>query len=162
MSYLLPTKKVKVPGLHTNSIKTRPLTFTHIQQIYSRRLFKKIANLFKKNLYKWELYDKIKLKTLLIIMSNLFVCLNVYKNRLLQRRQKASVCGKGLSKCYCHWKTIWHDLVSIPFFVIITAPSDTADSEYSGESFSTGAVTFRLHVTYSAMCLCLLTISLEQ
>ena len=38
------------------------------------------------------------LKEKLLIMSNLSFCFNFYKSCLLQRRQKASICGKPLKQ----------------------------------------------------------------
>ena len=32
----------------------------------------------------------------MLVLSNFFFCHNVFKSRLLQRRQKASICGEGL------------------------------------------------------------------
>ena len=35
-------------------------------------------------------------------MSNFFYCYNVFKSRLLQRHQKASICGKGIQLVQSH------------------------------------------------------------
>ena len=51
---------------------------------------------YKRN---YNFQNKLKIlwqKVTLIIMSNFAFCYNVFNSRLLQRRQTASTCGKGL------------------------------------------------------------------
>ena len=77
------------------------LTFSYIQQICSRRLWKHLRKNLEK-LHKGKYNNQIKLKPLwqkvkLLIMSNFTFCRNVFKSRLQQRRQKVSVCGKRVN-----------------------------------------------------------------
>ena len=43
----------------------------------------------------------------LLVLSNFFFCHNVFKSRLLQRRQEASVLGKGLILLTFYTEEIW-------------------------------------------------------
>ena len=79
------------------------LNLSHIQQICSRRLCKHLDS-NKVNLSKWThtLTYWIDLETLwqkekLLVLSNFFFCHKVFKSRLLQKHQKVSTWGKGLS-----------------------------------------------------------------
>ena len=77
------------------------LNFYSIPQICSKRLWKHLGNHTEKPYKCWYSYWK-ELKTLwqkkkLLILNNFFLCPSVFKSRLLHRRQKASICGKGLN-----------------------------------------------------------------
>ena len=76
------------------------LCISHLQQICSRQLWRHISKNME-NKWKRKCYSWIKLKTLwqmekLLLMSNFSFCFNVFKSHLLQVRQNAFVCGKGL------------------------------------------------------------------
>ena len=78
------------------------LTLFAIQQICSRRLWKHVCT-HMETLYKWENTHLINSKTLwqkekLLNMSKISCCHSVFKGRLLQTHQKASVFGKGIIK----------------------------------------------------------------
>ena len=78
----------------------KELTLSHIQQICSRRHWRHLVKTME-TLYKSKSNYWIKLKTLrpkekLLVLSNFFFRHNFFKSGLLQRCQKASICGKGL------------------------------------------------------------------
>ena len=76
------------------------LTFSHKQQDCSRRLWKHICkNTEKVFKYKYNYWKELKTlwkKKNLLVLNNFYFCHNVFKSRLLQRLQKASICGKAL------------------------------------------------------------------
>ena len=90
-------------GRHLSNIwELRDCLFTlpHIQGICRRRLWKDLRK-NPDNIYKWRHNHWTKLKTLrqkekLLVLSNFSFCRNVFKNCLLQRSQKAFICGIGL------------------------------------------------------------------
>ena len=86
------------------------LTLSHIQQICSRLLWKHTHKNME-TFFKWKYNYKIVLKKLwqmekLFMMSNFSICQDVFRSRLLQRWQKASVCLKG-------FKNIWNITLKI-------------------------------------------------
>ena len=79
------------------------LTLSHIQQICSRRHWNNLGKNME-NLCKWKFRHWNELKTMwqkekLFVLRNFFVCRQLFSKsiNLLQRRQKASICGKGFN-----------------------------------------------------------------
>ena len=72
-------------------------TISHIQQIWSRRLWKLLGKntetLYKCRYYYWKELKTLWQKNKLLVLSNFYFCHNVFKSRLLQMRQKSSECG---------------------------------------------------------------------
>ena len=65
----------------------------------------------------------------LLVLSNFSFCHNVFKSCLQQRRQKASVCGKGLTKlCYTRKQTSLHTHVNKSTWFLVTLSDQLVNS----------------------------------
>ena len=92
------------------------LTLSLIRQFCSRRLWTYFVKRWKISIMEWITYNK-KLKTLwqkekLHVLCNFFFCHYVFKIRLLQRRPKASIWGKGLKAEWGNWFGYWRNFIT--------------------------------------------------